>query len=583
MRDTAVSIVATSLLVLLALPAGALAQDAPSDTDWPSYGGDLGNRRYAPLDQIDAANFNELEIAWRFSTASLGPQPEANLQATPLKIGNTLYLTAGSRRAAVALDAATGELLWMHRLDEGERGQVAPRRLSGRGLAYWDDGASGRVLYVTPGYRLIALDAETGQQISSFGTDGIVDLKTDLDQEIDLVTGEIGLHAAPIVADGIIVVGAAHLPGFTPKTIENVKGYVRGFDVMTGERRWIFHTIPQAGEFGNDSWLNDSWKYTGNTGMWAQASVDEELGLVYLPVEMPTNDVYGGHRHGDNLFADSVVALDLQTGERVWHYQTVHHDVWDFDMPSAPMLVDITVDGREIKAVATPTKQSWLFVLDRETGEPVWPIPERPVPASDVPGERLSPTQPHPTKPPAFDQQGVSIDDLIDFTPELRAEAIEIASRHRLGAIYAPPSLSMADGTLGTLITPAVNGRGQLAGRIVRPRHRHALRLLQDAGELVRAHQRSGTVDPGLHPRAAPERRPRDGLAERAGAAVAPTAVGKNHGTRPHRRHARVADRPRRDAGQRQESPGAGWTRDSPDRSAGCHRNAGDEDARHRG
>ena len=458
------SVALVALLLALGHPVVARAQSAPADTDWPTYGGDLANRRYAPLDQIDGDNFDDLEIAWRFGVASLGPRVETNLQVTPLKVGNRLYLTAGSRRAAVALDAETGELLWMHRLDEGKRGEVAPRRLSGRGLAYWDDGGTGRVLYVTPGYRLIALDAATGVRIPTFGVNGIVDLKTGLDQEIDPVVGEIGLHAAPIVADGIIVIGAAHLPGGAPKTISNVKGYIRGYDVMTGERRWIFHTIPEPGEFGHETWLNDSWRNTGNTGVWSQMSIDEELGMVYMGVEMPTNDYYGGHHPGDNLFSDSIVALDLQTGTRVWHYQTVHHDVWDFDLPAAPMLVDITVDDRDIKAVATPTKQSWLYVLDRETGTPVWPIEERPVAASDVPGERLSPTQPHPTKPPAHDQQGVSIDDLIDFTPGLRAEALEIVKRYRLGPLFAPPSVATADGTLGTLITPQSTGGANWPG-----------------------------------------------------------------------------------------------------------------------
>ena len=456
-------------LLLVALQTGLPAQEAPASTDWPTYGGDLSSTRYMPLDQIDAENFDDLEVAWRFSTASFGPQPESNLQGTPLKVGDRVYSTVGSRRAAVALDAETGELLWMHRIDEGARGEAAPRKLSGRGLAYWDDGGSGRVFYVTPGYRLIGLDAETGRPMADFGADGIVDLKLGLDQDIDLVTGEIGLHAAPIVADGVIIIGAAHLPGGAPKTIENVKGYVRGFDARTGERKWIFHTLPQAGEFGNETWLNDSWQYTGNTGVWAQATVDLELGLVYLPLEMPTNDYFGGHRHGDNLFADSVLALDLHTGERAWHYQTIHHDVWDWDLPCAPILADITVDGRAIKAVAQPTKQGWLYVLDRETGEPVWPIEERPVPASDVPGELLSRTQPYPTKPPAFDRQGVSLDDLIDFTPELRAEAVEIASRYRLGPLFTPPSVASADGTLGTLMTPSATGGANWPGGALDP------------------------------------------------------------------------------------------------------------------
>ena len=277
----------------------------------------------------------------------------------------------GSRRTVFALDAENGELLWIHRLDEGERGKAAPRRLSGRGLAYWQEGSElARIVYVTPGYQMIALDAGTGRPVSSFGNDGIIDLKKGLDQELDPITGEVGLHAAPVIADGVILVGAAHLIGDAPATKEKPKGYFRGFDARTGKRLWIFHTLPGPGEFGNDTWLNDSWQYTGNTGVWAQVTVDEELGIVYLPVEMPTGDYYGGHRHGDNLFADSLVALDLHTGERIWHFQTVHHDMWDWDLPCAPILADIVVDGRPIKAVAQPTKQGFVFVFDRATGEP---------------------------------------------------------------------------------------------------------------------------------------------------------------------------------------------------------------------
>ena len=445
-------------ILLTVATAGLLAQEAPPDVEWPTYGGDLASTRYLPLDQINGDNFTELELAWQLKTHNLGPRPETNFQSTPLMVGGVVYTTAGSRRAAVAVDATTGELLWMHRLDEGERGDVAPRRLSGRGLAYWDDGAEGRIFYVTPGYRLVALNAATGLPVPSFGFDGLVDLKRELDQDIDLVTGEIGLHAAPIVAGNTIVVGAAHRVGSAPPTKDNVKGSIRGYDARTGERRWIFHTLPQAGEFGNETWLNDSWQYTGNVGVWGQMTVDEELGLAYLPTEMPTGDYYGGHRHGDNLFSDSLVAVDLETGERRWHFQTVHHDVWDYDLPCAPILADIVVDGRPIKAIVQPTKQGWLFVFDRETGEPVWPIDERAVPPSDVPGEQLAPTQPFPTKPPPVDQQGISLDDLIDFTPELRAEAEAIASRYRIGPIYTPPAVADPEGILGTLMVPQATG-----------------------------------------------------------------------------------------------------------------------------
>lgn len=440
------------ILVLWFAPAAA------QDLEWRTYGGDLASTRYSPADLITADNFNDLEVAWSLRTDNFGAEPEFNLQSTPLMVGGVLYSTVGTRRAVIAADAETGELLWFHRLDEGDRGAAAPRRLSGRGLAYRDNGAGGEIFYVTPGYQLIGLDAVTGQRLSSFGEEGVVDLKRNMDQDIDLVTGEVGLHAAPIVAGDTILIGAAHLPGSAPASMENVKGYVRGFDARTGDRKWIFHTIPGGDEFGNDTWLNDSWRYTGNTGVWGQMTVDEELGIGYFATEMPTNDYYGGHRHGDNLFADSLVAVDLETGERLWYYQFIHHDVWDWDLPCAPILVDIMVDGRAIKAIAQPSKQTWLYVFDRVTGEPVWPIEERAVEASNVPGELLAPTQPFPTKPPAYDRQGVSIDDLIDFTPELRAEAERIATNYRIGPIFTPPTVSVPEGPWGTLMLPSQAG-----------------------------------------------------------------------------------------------------------------------------
>ena len=436
----------------------ATGQSGSRRADWPTYGGDLASTRYSPLEQITAGNFNTLRVAWRFKTDSLGPRPEFEFQSTPLVVNGVLYTTGGTRRAAVALDAATGEMLWMHSEEEGRRGEAAPRRLSGRGLAYWTDGRDARVLYVTPGYRLVALNAKTGVPVPGFGDKGVVDLKQDDDQEMDLVTGDIGYHAAPVVANDVVIVGAAHTQGNTPKSMRNEKGYVRGFDVRTGKRLWIFHTIPSPGEFGSETWLRDSWSYTGNTGIWGQISVDAELGLVYLPVETPTNDVYGGHRPGDGLFGESLVAVDLKTGRRKWHYQFIHHGIWDYDIPCAPILTDITVNGRKIKAVAQPTKQAWVYVFDRLTGEPVWPIEERPVPQSDVPGEKTSATQPFPTKPPAFDRQGVSLDDLIDFTPELKAEAVTLVSKYKLGPIFTPAVVSKWEGPLATLMLPNMTG-----------------------------------------------------------------------------------------------------------------------------
>jgi quinoprotein glucose dehydrogenase len=447
---------AASLLLLGTVPV--FGQYGAKNGEWTTYGADTGNTHYSPLDQISADNFSKLQVAWRYRTESLGPRPEFNLEATPLMAKGVVYSSAGTRRAVVALDAATGEQIWMHSEREGARGAAAPRQLSGRGLAYWTDGREERILYVTPGYRLIALNAKTGVPVASFGKDGVLDLKLDDDQEIDLVTGEVGLHSTPLVAGDTVIIGAAHRSGAVPKSKTNVKGYVRGFDVRTGKRLWIFHTIPKPGEFGYNTWEKDSAEYTGNTGAWGQISVDEQLGMAYLPVELPTGDYYGGHRPGNNLFGESVVAVDLKTGQRKWHYQLVHHGIWDMDIPCAPMLVDITVNGRAIKALAQPTKQAFLYVFDRVTGQPVWPIEERPVEQSTVPGEKTSPTQPFPTKPPAYDRHGFVADDVIDFTPELHAEAMKILSKYKLGPIFTPPVVSKPEGPLATLSTAINNG-----------------------------------------------------------------------------------------------------------------------------
>ncbi len=450
--------VRSALLSILFLATLVLAQSGAQNGEWRNYGGDLGHTRYSALDQINADNFSKLEVAWRFKTDNLGPRPEGNLESTPLMVNGVLYTTGGTRRSVVALDAGTGELLWSHSEREGARGVAAPRQLSGRGLAYWADGNEERILYVTPGYRLIALDAKTGALVPGFGTRGVVDLKLDDDQDIDLVNGEIGLHATPIVAKDVVIIGAAHRTGANPRSKTNVKGYIRGFDVRTGKRLWIFHTIPLPGEYGNETWEQESWTYTGNAGVWTQISVDEELEMVYLPIESPTGDYYGGHRPGNGLFGESLVAVDLRTGQRKWHYQLVHHGIWDLDISAAPILADIVVNGRAIKAVAQPTKQAFLYVFDRATGQPVWPIEERPVEKGDVPGEWYSPTQPIPTKPPAYDRQGLLISDLIDFTPALRAEAERIVSRYKIGPVYTPPVVSKLEGPIATLAMATAGG-----------------------------------------------------------------------------------------------------------------------------
>ena len=449
-------------VLLAAIPA--LAQSGAKNGEWPTYGGDLGNTRYSPLDQVSAANFDKLQVAWRFKTDNLGPTTENNLEGTPLMVKGVLYATAGTRRAVVALDAATGELLWTHSENEGERGNVAPRKLSGRGLAYWTDGREERILYVTPGYRLVALNAKTGMAVGTFGKNGIVDLKEDDDQTIDLMSSEIGLHSAPIVTKDVVIVGAAHKPGGVPTSKTNVKGYVRAFDARTGKRLWTFHTIPKPGEPGLNTWEKDSWSYTGNTGSWGQMSVDEDLGLVYMGIELPTGDYYGGHRPGNNLFGESMVAADIKTGKVKWYYQYVHHGIWDMDNPCPPILADVVVDGKPVKVVAQPTKQAFLYVLNRETGVPIWPIVEKPVEKGDVPGEWYSPTQPFPTKPPAYDRQGIAISDLIDFTPAMRAEAEQIVKRYKIGPMFTPGSLSKPEGPLATLTLATAGGGSNWPG-----------------------------------------------------------------------------------------------------------------------
>jgi quinoprotein glucose dehydrogenase len=447
-------------------PTSGLFVASPRAGDWPSYTGDTRGTRYSPLDQVTADNFNDLEVAWRFKTDNLGTRPEYKLEGTPIVVNGVLYATAGTRRAVIALDAATGELLWVHRYPEGARGANAPRQLSGRGLAYWTDGKTDhRILYVTPGYRLIALDAKTGQPIRTFGNDGVVDLKVGVvigaGQQIDLETGEIGVHSTPTVVNDTVLIGSAMKEGMTVRTHNNTKGLARAYDARTGKLIWTFHTIPKPGEEGGDTWLNNSWAINGNTGVWTQITVDEELGLVYLPVESPTSDYYGGQRPGNNLFGESLVCVDLRSGKRKWYFQFVHHPLWDHDLSSAPLIADVTVNGRPRKVVAVPSKQAWLYVFDRITGEPIWPIEERPVPKGDVPGEWYAPTQPHPPASLMYGHNSVHIpDDLIDFTPELRAQAVKQLERYRWyqDVVYNPPMIGDINGLLGAITMGAANG-----------------------------------------------------------------------------------------------------------------------------
>ena len=552
-----VSITAALLAGLLLVTIGVLgqtgSQPSTKNGEWPYYTADLKGTRYSPLDQINASNFKDLEVAWRFKTDNLGTRPEYKLEGTPLMVKGILYATGGTRRAVFALRAETGELLWTHSEFEAHRAVNAPRQLSGRGLSYWTDGRNDeRLLYVTPGYRLVELDAKTGMRIAGFGKDGIIDLKVGVvhgtGQQIDLDSGDAGLHSTPTVVKDVVIVGMSMKEGMTVKTHDNAKGQVRAFDVRTGKLLWNFNTIPRPGEFGNDTWLNNSWAVNGNTGVWTQISVDEELGLVYLPVESPTSDFYGGHRPGNNLFGESLVCVDLKTGQRKWHFQVVHHPIWDYDLSSAPILADINVNGRAIKAVAVPSKESFLYVFDRVTGQPVWPIEERPVPKGDVPGEWYSPTQPFPTKPPAYARQAVTVDDLIDFTPALRSEALQVTEKFKMGPMFNPPTLSKVGGplaglTLGTtnggtnwpgagydpethtVFAPATNNQVVPIGLIEPPEGFSDIRyVLGFAGQPFRVSEGPGFGTAADYPQAAPPR-PAAGARGAPGAAAPPAAA----------------------------------------------------------
>jgi quinoprotein glucose dehydrogenase len=448
---------------------GSAAAQEGRTVEWPVYGGSLAAQHYSPLEQVNAQNVKDLKIAWRWYGGNFGPAPEMKSETTPLMIGGVLYVTAGATRNVVAIDAGSGETLWIWRPSDGERFRTAPRRTSGRGVAYWRNADDRRVLTVTPGFYLWALDAETGLPIREFGEAGVVDLRRGLRGPMDNI--EAGSSSPPLVVGDVVVVGPAGGVGARPNAKAQVKLDVRGFDVRTGRLLWTFHTIPEKGEFGYDTWLTPgSAEYTGNAGVWGPLSADPTLGLVYLPVEGATSDMYGGERHGNNLFGNSLVAVDVKTGERVWHQQLVHHDIWDYDNPTAPILLDVTVDGRPVEAVVQLTKQAFAYAFDRRTGEPLWPIEERAVPKSDVPFEWTAPTQPFPTKPAAYDRQGVGEDDLVDFTPAIKAAALEAVKGLRMGPMYTPPSLIEApDGTRGTLVLPHYGGGANWEGGAADP------------------------------------------------------------------------------------------------------------------
>lgn len=476
------------LVVLLATASfvphsPASAQYGTQSGDWPSYGGDSGVTKYSPLDQITADNFDQLEIAWRWTSVDAELDLEAmlevneyvninNFQGTPLKIADRLYIITAMNQIS-ALDAATGETLWTHNPQVHLSGPpINNLGFHSRGVAYWTDGDDARIIAGTNDGYLISLDAETGIPDASFGG-GKVDLSVGIpratrDQLDWLGAQPVAVVSPPIVVGDIIV--TSQITQARPILRERPPMYVRGFDVHSGETVWTFHTIPLAGEYGVDTWEEESWRRTGNSGVWSTISADPELGMVYLPIDAPTDDFYGGNRPGDNLFSQSILALDALTGERRWHFQMIHHGIWDYDPPTAPNLLDITVEGRDIKALAQVSKQGFVYTFDRETGEPVWAIEERAVPQSpSLPGDRLSPTQPFPTKPPPFEAQGLTVDDLIDFTPALRAEAEQIISDFTYGPLFTPITLSERGGNRGTILRPSAGGGANWMGAGVDP------------------------------------------------------------------------------------------------------------------
>jgi quinoprotein glucose dehydrogenase len=442
------------LLVLRAFPT--TGQQGATDGQWRAYAGETGSTNYSALDQINRDNVKNLQVAWAWKFDNFG---NTNSEVTPIMVNGIVYFPRSPSRTIIAADAGTGQTLWTWKPPQDTREQRAARTYA-RGVAYWTDGTEERIVTITPGFRLVALNAKTGLPVPNFGINGTVDLfeSLDLDFKGD-ITGRIGNSSPPVVSNGVVIVGPALTP--SSPTPNNVKGDVMAFDVHTGKKLWVFHTIPRKGEPGSETWLNNSNEYTGNAGVWGPFSTDAELGYVYLNIEDATNDTYGGHRPGANLFSSSLVCLDIKTGKMIWYHQLVHHDIWDYDMPSHPMLLNINVDGRPIKAVVQTGKQAFAYVFDRTNGQPVWPIPETPVPQTDVPGEWTSPTQPIPSKPPGYDVQGLKESDLIDFTPELHRQAVQALkdSKLRYGVIYTPGSLANApDGTRGTVALPGLGG-----------------------------------------------------------------------------------------------------------------------------
>jgi quinoprotein glucose dehydrogenase len=442
--------------------------------EWRFWGADAGSSRYSPLDQINAGNFAKLTVQWIWRGDNFGRTPGFILRSTPIYVKGRLYTVAGERRTVAALDPATGETLWTFREPPTLRWEMSMRKDYGKGVAYHEVNGRGRIFVVTPSFMLHGLDAETGRPIENFGKNGTIDLLADFGYPfhptngISKDVGYITSSSAPIVVNGVIIVGNSHEQGYTQTRMENVPGHILAYDAATGKFLWKFNVIPKPGEPGNDTWKNDSWSYTGNVSAWAPLSADLERGIVYISTDPGTNDFYGGHRLGQNLFSTTLIALNARTGKRLWHYQLVHHDIWNYDIPTAPNLADITVNGRPIPAIAVTTKQGFVYVFNRVTGEPVWPIEERPVPASMVPGEAAWPTQPFPTRPAPYEMQVVTHDELVDFTPELRKRAMAALEQFQYGPLFLPPlNRGNTLGKRAAIHCPGSNGGTNIPGGTV--------------------------------------------------------------------------------------------------------------------
>jgi glucose dehydrogenase len=439
--------------------------------EWRYWGADAASTRYSPLDQINADNFGKLAVRWVWRGDNFGPTAGPILRSTPLYAKGKLFTVAGERRTAAAIDPATGETLWLFREPRTPRWQASMRKDYGKGVAYHEVNGRGRILVVTPAFFLHALDADTGRPIENFGKNGTIDLLQNLGYPFHPVNGipkDVGYitaSSAPIVVHNAIIVGNSHEQGYQQTRRENVPGHVLAYDVVSGKFLWRFNVVPKPGELGNDTWKNDSWSYTGNVSAWAPLSADLERGIVYIATDPGTNDFYGGHRLGDNLFSTTLIALDARTGKRLWHYQLVHHDIWNYDIPTAPTLLDVTVNGRPVPVIVATTKQGFAYVFNRVTGEPVWPIEERPVPQSVVPGERTAATQPFPTRPAPYEMQAVSHDALVDFTPELRRRAIALLEAFQYGPPFLPPLHRGNDlGKRASIHCPGSNGGTNIPG-----------------------------------------------------------------------------------------------------------------------